>query len=90
MLFTSYSFILFVFIVFCLYYLLPPKWQWLVLLLASYVFYFFAGRTFLIYILVTTVSTYYAAVGIQDKRQAFEEYFEANKKSLDKEAKKEL
>ena len=90
MLFTSYSFLLFVTVVFVLYYLFPPKWQWLILLLSSYVFYFLAGRTFLIYILVTTVSTYYAAKQIEAKRQKFDAYFEEHKKELDKEQKKAL
>ena len=43
MLFTSYEFIAFLFAVFLLYYLLPKRMQWGILLIASYVFYFLAG-----------------------------------------------
>ena len=58
MIFTSYEFILFLIIVFVLYYIIPKKFQWVLLLIASYVFYAYAGVGFLAYILTTTVSTY--------------------------------
>ena len=57
MLFTSYEFLLFVLVTCVLYYVIPKKWQWMLLLLASYVFYFLAGASYLPYIFVTTVST---------------------------------
>ena len=43
MLFASYGFIAFIAILFIVYYLIPKKYQWMLLLLASYVFYLFAG-----------------------------------------------
>ncbi len=90
MLFTSYAFMVFVAVTFCLYYLCPKKWQWAVLLLASYTFYFFAGRTYLIYILVTTLSTYFAALELDRRRAKGEEEYAARKAELDKDQRKAL
>ncbi len=88
MLFTSYSFMIFVAVTFCLYYLCPKKAQWAVLLAASYFFYFCAGKTYLIYILVTTLSTYGATVWMDKKRALQEKAYAAQKDSLDKDARK--
>ncbi len=60
MLFTSYEFLMFLGVVFLLYYLLPKKIQWCVLLLASYVFYAIAGVEYLAFIAVTTLTSYIA------------------------------
>ncbi len=56
--FTSYIFIGFLVLLFLVYYLIPKKFQWMLLLGASYIFYAFAGWSCLIYIAVTTVATY--------------------------------
>ena len=53
MLFTSYSFIAFMTIVFVLYYLVPKSCQWPLLLVFSYIFYFIADPRYLIFILVS-------------------------------------
>lgn len=58
MLFTSYSFIAFIAVIFVLYYILPKKCQWPLLLVASYVFYYLSDPRYLLFILVTTISTY--------------------------------
>ena len=57
MLFTSYTFIGFVFLLFVLYYTVPARWQWRLLLAAGYVFYLASGWKNCVFILVTTVST---------------------------------
>lgn len=89
MLFTSYEFLLFLLIVFTVYYLIPKKWQWKFLLLASYVFYFTAGKTYLLYIGATTITTYLAARKIQDRKDAFKASFDAVKQGLTREEKKQ-
>lgn len=58
MLFTSYTFIGFIALLFMVYYLIPKKYQWVLLLLASYIFYSFAGVKYLLYIFFTSLSTY--------------------------------
>lgn len=61
MLFTSYQFIIFLFLVFLIFYIVPGKWQTAVLLLAGYYFYARAGEGSLLYILITTGTTFFAA-----------------------------
>jgi len=88
MLFTSYGFILFLCIVIGLYYTIPKRFQWKLLLVASFVFYYFSGWSNLIYISVTIVSTYLIGVklGNLDKQQ--KSYIKEHKESLTLEEKK--
>ncbi len=88
MLFTSYGFLGFIAIVFVLYYLIPRKCQWGLLLAASYLFYFFAGPEYLPYILVTTVTVYIAALRIGKNEEAQAVYLKAHKADLSREEKK--
>lgn len=59
--FTSYSFLLFAAILLVIYYSIPARGQWLLLLGASYCFYAQSGKENLVFILLTTASTYIAA-----------------------------
>ena len=61
MLFTSYNFWGFAALLIVVYYLVPKRAQWPLLLAASYIFYFIAGPDYLIYILATTVTTWLTA-----------------------------
>ena len=62
MLFTSYSFPIFIAILCGLYYAVPKKFQSVLLLAASYVFYFTAGPSYPIYIFATSLTSWYAAL----------------------------
>lgn len=88
MLFTSYAFLGFVFALVVLYYLVPKKFQWMLLLFASYLFYFIAGPKYLIYISVTTLTTYFAAdrIGRLAKGQAA--HMDVNREGMSKEDRK--
>ncbi len=88
MLFTSYHFIGFLIVLFLLYYSIPKKYQWQLLLLASYFFYAFAGMQFLLYIGVTTISTWYAGIRIEQVKQQYTEYRKLHKAEMTKEEKK--
>ena len=88
MLFTSYEFLGFLLVVFIMYYLLPGRAQWSFLLIASYAFYFMADPRYLLFIAITTVSTFFAAKAISDKKQAFDLWFKENKKGMEKEERK--
>lgn len=71
--FTSFNFLAFLFLVIVVYYLVPKKFQWAVLLLASYGFYLSTGSSNIAYILFTTLFTYGAGQWMQllrDKNQA--------------------
>lgn len=88
MLFTSYSFLGFIAALFILYYLIPKKFQWPLLLAASYVFYFIAGPDYLIYILVTSLTVYYAALRIEQNADRQSGYLKAHKEELSKDEKR--
>ena len=83
MLFTSYEFIGFVILLVALYYVLPKKAKWPLLLLGSYVFYFFAGWKFLFYIAAVTVITYVAGILISKNKKNADARF-AEMKLLEK------
>ena len=61
MAFTSFSFLLFAGLVIAAYYLVPQKLQWWGLLIASYAFYLTADVKYLCFILLTTVTPWFAA-----------------------------
>ena len=88
MLFTSYEFLGFLAVLLALYYLIPKRFQWGLLLAASYFFYFFTGPSNLIYILGTTVTTYLAGRGIALIGERQKEYLKEHKEELDRETKK--
>ena len=88
MLFTSYEFIAFLTLVFILYYVIPKRFQWPLLLVASYVFYFTSGASNLFYIVITTVSTYFLMQQIQKVRDVQEAYLKEHKKEMSREERK--
>ncbi len=88
MLFTSYEFLGFCAALLLLYYIIPKKAQWPLLLVASYAFYFIAGPQFIPFIAATTLTVYLTARVMQsigDKQSA---YLKAHKEELSKEEKK--
>lgn len=88
MLFTSYSFILFLIVLFIIYYLIPKKYQWMLLLFASYVFYSFAGIKYLLYIMITTLTTYFTSRKLNELQLIQSEYIKENKASLSRDERK--
>ncbi len=88
MLFTSYSFIIFLVLLFVIYYVIPRKYQWGLLLVASYIFYSFAGVKYLLYILLTTISTYVVSRKISKLQEIQADYLIKHKGELLKEEKK--
>lgn len=88
MLFTSYSFIGFITVVFLLYYLIPKRCQWPFLLAASYTFYYIASPSYLIFIGVTTVSTYVVSLRLDALKETQDAYIKSHKETLSREEKK--
>ena len=88
MLFTSYGFILFVAILIGVYYIFPKRYQWTLLLVASYFFYAFSGLENFAFILFTTLTCFFVARAIERMREKEDEYVAQNKESMDKEARK--
>lgn len=88
MFFTSYEFIGFVAVLTVLYYLVPKKLQWPLLLLASYLFYLASGPQYLLYIIATTVTVWFAARMIGRNQEKQTQYLKENKAQMSREEKK--
>ena len=88
MLFTSYEFIGFMFAVFALYYLVPKRFQQILLLAASYLFYFCAGTFYPIFILITTLTTYLTGMKLEKLLLEKKAYVKEHKAELSREEKK--
>ena len=87
--YTSLAFFLFVLVTAGVYFLFPEKkYQWTVLLFASYVFYLFAGYRYAAFILLTTASTWLCALAIDRIAQASAAELKAHKGDWDREQKK--
>lgn len=87
---NTLNFILFLAAVLVVYYVVPKKYQWAVLLVASYGFYLSSGIAHVFYILFTTLFTYCAGrlmQRIRDKQQA---ELKAMGETVTKEQKREL
>ena len=88
MLFTSYEFLGFLLLLFFLYYIIPARHQWKLLLAAGYVFYAVSGWKNCLFILLTTGSTYILALRIDRIHREQAAYLKEHKKELSKEEKK--
>lgn len=64
MAFNTLMFVSFFLIVLIGYYAVPKRFKWVFLLFASYFFYLYASLKFAFFILITTISSYYAAIWI--------------------------
>ncbi len=88
MLFTSYEFLAFLAIAFLAYYIVPKKWQWVVLLCASYTYYYLAGAEYLAFILITTASSWLISMAIRGVSIGTNDYIESHRDEMDKEERK--
>lgn len=86
---TTVTFAIFALSLLVLYYLLPGKLQWPLLLIASYCFYLWAGIEYLGFILVTTLTTYGCTRIMAAALSRQEAYLFQNKASLSREEKKQ-
>lgn len=82
--FASVSFILFAAVTLALYYAVPTRRRWCVLLVASYFFYFCAGWKYLLFILYTTLVTYLTALVMQRRADAEEAYVREMRDRMEK------
>jgi len=74
MAFLSYEFPVFMIVLLFLYYFLPKRMQWTILLAGSLLFYSFSGAKYLLFLLTTTFSIYGTALWldrVQEKRTRF-------------------
>ncbi len=85
---TSFVFLLFAAATVALYYLVPGRGRWVVLLAASAVFYAAAGGWYLPFILVTVLSTFAVARLLSRHAARDEAYLSAHKAELSKDERK--
>ncbi len=85
---TSPAFFLFAGILILLYYLIPRRMQWVLLLTASILFYLCAGWRSGVYILITALSTYACAWWIECLTEKKKAHFKAYRATLTKEERK--
>lgn len=88
MLFTDASFIIGLVLLCIVYFLLPKKYRWMLLLCASLLFYACSGIGYLLYIGATTVSTYFTAVTLDKMAAARKDTLAAHKSDWSRDEKK--
>ena len=85
---TSFPFVVFAAALIGLYYVIPRKCQWMLLLAASLTFYCFAGVKNVVFILITSLSIYGAALWMQHMSAAHKAYLKEHKDELSREDKR--
>ena len=88
--YTSLNFMIFVCVIALVYFLFPSKkYQWTVLLAASYIFYLYTGYKYVVFLLFTTFTTYATALWIEKIAQRSKVLLKEHKADWDKDQKKE-
>lgn len=85
---TSSGFLLFLCVCVVLYYVIPKKTQWILLLVASYVFYASHGIFYPLFLLASTIFTYTTALAIDHQTQKDKIWLKEHKEQLTREEKK--
>ncbi|WP_317856153.1 MBOAT family O-acyltransferase [Chakrabartyella piscis] len=86
--FTSVEFIIFLILVMMVYFLTPKRYRWVALFVANYVFYYFAGGGYFLYLILTTLSIYGATMVLDQMIGQNKRAFAQVKDELDREQKK--
>lgn len=87
--FVSLKFVVFLLCTLVCYYVMPKKHRWVVLLVGSYVFYMASSVKMLVFLLLTTLTTFFAGKKLGQINDETAAHLAANKQSMDREAKKE-
>ena len=87
--FISVTFMIFILILICLYFLVPDKYKWMVLLAGSYVFYAFSGIKLMIFLIFTTAVTFVSGRKLGDINQESSQYLKEHKTELSRDEKKQ-
>ena len=82
---NTLGFLIFVALACVIYFIVPKKIKWLVLLIASYVYYFLASGKLTVFLIITTLSVYLVGLGLNK----IDENIAEKCKQLEKEKKKE-
>ncbi|MCE5209112.1 MAG: MBOAT family protein [Chloroflexi bacterium] len=88
--FTSLPFFIFLLVSFAIYFLIPKKFQWIVTLVASYVFYIASGPLTSLLLIFTTVTTFYTGILMGKANDRYTRTLAEGVDTLTKEQKKQL
>lgn len=88
--FTSFAFLACLFILTLIYYLVPKKAQWVILLIASYAFYIFSGVKAVVYLVGVTAIGYAAGLIMQKMRDNYKKEIASLGPDADKAVKREI
>ncbi|MCI7302407.1 MAG: MBOAT family O-acyltransferase [Clostridiales Family XIII bacterium] len=88
--FTSIAFIGFIILTAIIYFIVPKRVRWGVLLAASYAFYFLSSPKTFIFVLITTISTFLCGRYLGIVQQKYKDYLDGHREELDKDQKKQL
>lgn len=88
MAFTSINFLIFALAAMILYYCVPLNWRWLVLLVASYAFYLISSPKTFVFILATTIVTFFGGKQIGAYNSTYKAYMDEHKKELSSQERK--
>ncbi len=86
--FTTVSFLLFAALTLLGYYLTPRARRWILLLAASWIFYLWAGVTYFVFIVFTTLTTYGCTRLMGNRLEKQDIYLAQNKQTLSRDEKK--
>ncbi len=87
---NSLAFLAFLALVLVVYYIVPKKVQWVVLLVASYGFYLTSGIKNVLFIIATTIFTYLSGLWMQKIRDKQQDYVKSLGDGVTKEQKREF
>ena len=90
MAFTSFAFLVFITAVVIIYYVTPKNYRWVVLLLASYAYYLEASAKSFVFILLTTIVTFYGAKVIGKYETDHKAYLAEHKADMSRDERKAL
>ncbi len=88
--FISATFIGFVIILSCIYFIVPDKVKWCVLLAGSYIFYMASSVKALCFLIITTIVTFVCGRILGNINDGQKKYLEEHKGELNREQKKEI
>lgn len=88
--FTSFAFLVSLFVLTLIYYLVPKKAQWVILLIASYAFYIFSGVKAVVYLIGVTAIGYAAGLIMQKMRDNYKKEIASLDPDEDKTVKREI
>lgn len=87
---TSLTFLLFIICTVLIYYLVPKKVQWVVLLVSSLAFYITSSTWGILFVLFTSLTVYVSALWMTKVRNAQKSYIKEHKESLTSDKKKSI